>query len=152
MSELEIWESTIPGRVSIAVPGPGGRTKTLSALGNGSRLRIKSEDRVVAEEQVRDPQNNPFRNGMLFQVGGPKVEGSTDALSDDDLKETFALTGDDFEEVVKGLSEVNVRRLKILTKPVDAARSQVEFLDEYIAEQYKIGGDTPTYREMTAAP
>lgn len=152
MSELEIWESTIPGRVTVTVTNSRGNRQDQSVVGNGSRLRITTDDRELVEEQVRDPQNNPFLNGMLYQVGGPtRADSSPDALSDDDLKDVFDMTGDEFANIVAGLSEVNIRRLKSLTGPVDASKSQIEFLDEIIATRFPIGGDTPTYREMQGA-
>lgn len=152
MSDLEIWESAIPGRVSVTVTNSRGNPQTASVMGKGNRLRISASDREVAEEQIRDPQNNPFRNGMLYQVGGPAGEASADALSDDDLAAVFEMTGDEFANVINSLSEVNVRRLKNLTGPIDASRSQVEMLDQVIAERFPVGGDTPSYREMQGAP
>lgn len=150
MNEQEIWETTVPGRVTVSVTNSRGRPQDLSVVGAGQRLRISPGDRELVEEGIRDQQNNPFRNGVLYQVGGPKASepASPDALSDDDLKAAFDATGSDFESIVEALSEVNIRRLKQLTGPVDASRSQIEFLDKIIAERYPVGGDTPTYREM----
>lgn len=151
MSEQqEIWETTVPGRVTVTITNSRGRPQDLSVVGAGQRLRITATDRELVEESIRDRQNNPFRNGTLYQVGGPKAiePASPDALSDEDLRLTFESTGAEFESIVEALSEVNVRRLKVLTGPVDASRSQIEFLDKIIAERYPVGGDTPTYREM----
>lgn len=146
MNQLEIWESTIPGRVSVAITNSRGRPQQQSVIGRGSRIRISAEDRELAEEGIRHAQNNPFRNGMLYHVNGE--ETSADALSDADLKTVFEVSGPEFEATVAELGEVNIRRLRDLTGPVDASRSQVEFLEKLIEERFPVGGDTPTYREM----
>lgn len=163
-AEKEIWESTIPGRVAVLVTDDRGRETTDSVLGKGRRLRITAEDRELNEERVRDPQNNPFRNGMLVRVNrvepaepaGPDAppadKPSDNELTDDDLSGLFELESDDFEAAVKALSEVNVRRLLELAKERDAKASQIGFLGNYIQETWPVGGDTPTYREMQARP
>lgn len=148
--EKEIWESTIEGRVAVEVMNSQGRPQTLSIKGKGSRLRLVGSERTVIEEQVRERQNNPFRNGMLIQVGGPvdpEAEPSADELADEDLAGLFELKGGDFAEAVQALSEVNVRRLKAMVKAHDATSSQVEFIDGYIAQQWPIGADTPSNAE-----
>lgn len=153
--EKEIWESTIPGRISVQVLNSRGRPQEVSILGKGQRLRLTPEERVLVEEQVRDPQNNPFRNGMLVQVGGPapepEVDGSlpdTDqALLDADLGALFELRESDFEDAVRALSEINVRRLNAMVDEQDASKSQIDFLDKYIAETWPIGADTASNAE-----
>lgn len=157
-SEMEIWEVTIPGRVSVTVLNDRGNPQTLSALGpygdrRAGRIRLTTEQRELVEEGNIHPEHNAFRNGMLIQVNAKSTAAAApDQLSDDDLGNLFSLTGSEFEGAVKVLSEVNVRRLKMLTVPHDAAKSQIDFLDEYIAESWPIGGDTPTYREMSRTP
>jgi len=146
----EIWECTIPGRVSMDVSNDRGGTKHISVVGNGKRLRITTIDRERAEEVIREGQNNPFRNGMLVRIDANKGEHvpSTDELSDDDLKVMFDLDNETFEAMVPELSEVNVRRLKALAKAVDARQAQVEFLTTYLEENYAIGGTVPSWEEM----
>jgi len=153
--EKEIWESTIEGRVSVVVLNSRGREQTMSIRGKGARLRLTTEERVLIEEQVRYRQNNPFRNGMLVQVGGPKPAPGEDgqlpdteqALLDSDLKALYDLKDSDFEDAVKSLSEVNVRRLKGMVSEADASKSQIDFLDLYIEQQWPLGGDTPSNAE-----
>lgn len=146
----EIWECTIPGRVSMDVSNDRGGTKHISVIGNGKRLRITTIDRERAEEVIREGQNNPFRNGMLVRIDSNKGEHqpSPDELTDDELKVMFDLDNDTFETMVPELSEVNIRRLKALAKAVDARQAQVEFLTHYMEEHFAIGGTVPSWDEM----
>lgn len=145
----EIWESTIPGRVSLTVENSQGRPQTLSIVGKGSRLRVSEMDRELAEEIVRSKENNPFRNGMLVRVDdGTGHAPSPEELADDDLKAIFDLDQSDFQATVRELGQVNVRRLKAMVTEVDASKSEIEFLDELIQQRWPIGGSMPTYEEM----
>jgi len=145
----EIWESTIPGRVSLTIENSQGRPQTISIVGKGSRLRISQDDRELAEEAVRMVDNNPFRNGMLVRVdkSGNHLP-SPEELSDDDLKAIFDLEQADFRATVDQLGQVNVRRLKAMVVEVDASKSEIEYLDEVIQTRWPIGGSMPTYDEM----
>lgn len=147
----EIWELCVEGRVSLTVTNSQGRPTQISERGKGRRLRLTTEDRLLAQEQVRVGQNDPFTNGMLVRV---KAHGDAapDELSDDELTEIFQLSGSDFENVVRDLSEVNIRRIKAMCGPVDASTSQVKFVEDLIEERFAIGGTTPTYEDMMRDP
>jgi len=145
----EIWELTIPGRVTLEVPNPRGRPQTITALGKGQRLRISTYDREIVEEGVRVMDNNPFRNGMLVRVDKSAEHApSNEELSDADLQAIFELGQDDFRATVTELGEVNVRRLKAMVGEVDASKSEIEFIDELIADRWPLGGSMPSYDEM----
>lgn len=159
----EIWESTVPGRISVTVTDERGRETTESVLGKGKRLRLRALDRQINEERIRDEQNNPFTNGMLICINRPTVAAgdgepevpvgaSDNELSDDDLAGLFDLDVVDFEPAVQSLTEVNVRRLKMLAVERDAKASQIGFINDYIQEKWPVGKDTPTYREITGRP
>lgn len=151
----EIWESNIPGRVFVEIVNHNGRPQSISCVGKGSRLRVKTADRQIAEENIRLPQNNPFRNGMLTRVdsNAGALEGDqSNALTDEALFELFALPPADFVLALDQLTELNIRRLKEAAIPQDATASQVEAIQSVLNEKWPIGGDTPTYREMTADP
>lgn len=156
-NEVEIWELTIPGRVSVFTIDKRGNEVPLSAKGRGSRLRLTTEDRLLNEERCRRPELDPFSNGMLVRVGDSEAalaEG-TQRITDDELKVYFEVTGEDFENIVRDLTEVNIRRLKAMTTPdengkaeYDASASQIQFLDELIAERYAVGGTVPSWEQM----
>ena len=147
--QREIWESTIPGRVTLQVTNEKGRPLTITTRGKGQRLRIAPEDREIAEESVRQVEHNPFRNGMLVRVDKSASHSpSADELTDPELQAIFELEPADFRATVSELGEVNIRRLKAMTVEADASKSEMEFIDELIAERYPIGGSMPTYDEM----
>ena len=151
----EIWESCVKGRVWVEVTDHRGAPKVVSAVGVGSRVRITTHDRQRNQEAIRNEQDDPFINGMLRRVD----EGASDdeytksdqTHSDDDLKGVFELEQAAFEEYVKELNEINVRRMKEMA-PVHASVLQDKFLTEQLETRWPIGGDTPTYREMTGTP
>lgn len=151
--QMETWELTLPGRVHVNTTNHLGREKDVSAVGKGGRLRLSALDRELNEEQIRVPSMNPFRNGMLVQVGGPKLEGDVrkEAVPDSDLLEFFAVRDEeDFKELISEVGEVNLRRLQMMAEDpaVDVTVTQKRAIEELIVERYPIGGDTPTYREM----
>lgn len=153
-ADEEIWECTIPGRISMSVANQRGGMRTLTVKGKGQILRITTMDRELAEEVVRDPANDPFRNGALVRVDGRKGshQPSNDELSDADLTDMFSLEQDDFTNIVPTLSELNIRRLREMAPTVNARHAQVEFLKEYVEEHFAIGGPMPSYTEMQAQP
>lgn len=145
----EIWEITVPGRVSINVHLPGGIVRNISRKGEGQRLRLSTYDRKVAQESVRDPNNDAFANGMLVRVdlAGAKVNKSPNELDDQALAQVFALDDDDFAATLDTLTEVNVRRLKTMCRKAKATTAQAEAIEETISSKWSIGGDTKSNRE-----
>lgn len=147
----EIWESCVRGRTWVEITDHRGAPKNISVVGVGSRLRITTIDRIRNQEVVRDPQGDPFLNGMLMRVDSDqKQDPTTDSSqvhSDDDLKMVFTLEEDAFTVYVDELNELNVRRLKEMA-PAHASVAQDKFLTELLLRKWPIGGDTPTYREM----
>lgn len=148
-TKLEIWEMTLPGRVTMTVTNSRGRPQEISAMGKGQRLRMTTEDRQIAEEGIRSLDNNPFRNGMLVRIDDAKDHvPAPDELSDEELAGIFQLDQDDFQNTVTALGEVNIRRLKSMFAEVDASKSEIDFVNNLIEERYAIGGSMPTYDEM----
>lgn len=151
----EIWELMIDGRVSVEKTNHMGHPSTVSAKGKGQRIRLSTRDRLLAQERIRDPKNDPFTNGMMVRIDSAAQEEpqSDQALTDEDLVSVFLLADEnDFKEVVTSMTEVNVRRLKDLASNAKATLTQVAFIDDLIREKWPIGGDTPTYREMMSLP
>lgn len=150
----EIWELTVPGRIHVEVTNHRGRPQDLSVEGVGSRLRLTTTDREIAQERIRDIDLDPFTNGTLMRIdSAARAENrARDELADSDLEEVFNLTGGEFEGIVRELSETNVRRMHAMAVKVDATASQSGFLKKLLDERYPIGGTTPTYEEMMRAP
>lgn len=148
----EIWELNVPGRVHVEVTNHLGHPTNRTVAGKGSRLRISTMDRELAEEQIRNAEHNPFRNGMLMPVGG-SADRDAAQLSDEDLASLFTDAKDkEFDEILSGLSEVNVRRMAAMAQPVDASLSQSAMIKEQIENRWPIGGTTPTWEEMQQKP
>lgn len=147
----EIWESCVKGRVWVEVTDYRGAPKVVSVVGVGSRLRITTGDRQRNQEALRNPQDDPFINGMMRRIDGPaesdEYTTSAQTHSEEDLQGVFALEQAAFEEYVAELNELNVRRMKEMA-PTYASVLQDKFLTDQIATRWPIGGDTPTYREM----
>lgn len=151
----EIWETTTDGTVWVMTTDDRGKDKPVSVGGKvGQRLRIKSLDREICQDTVLDDASDPFTNGLLKRVDADQNTdertASQQALSTEELMAIFEKTGNAFQSSVRRLNELNVRRLREAADALDAKASQLSFLDEHIATNYKGGGDTPTYREMQA--
>lgn len=151
----EMWELTVPGRVFVEVTNHLGRPKTLTVVGRGSRLRISTFDRELAEERIRSDANNPFRNGMLVRTdSGASEPESPEAIGDGDLKALFGYSDDEFKALLGDMGEVNVRRLKDLAADpeVGATVSQQAIISDTLAERFPIGGTVPSYDELMRNP
>jgi hypothetical protein len=149
----EIWETLVPGRIWVTTTDDRGKTKDTSVGPQvGSRLRIKSLDREVAQDSILDDASDPFTNGFLKRVDADQnldeLTASEQALTTEELVELFSKTGNAFQAGVRRLNELNVRRLREMAEALDAKASQISFLDSHIEENYRGGGDTPTYREL----
>ena len=153
----EIWETTISGRVWVETTNEKGAPRMVSVGGReGARLRITTEDREIAQERIINRDLDPFVNGSLVRVDADQQNDertkSVDALSTEQLIQVFSKTGKAFQTKVDGLGELTVRRMMDIAEQVDATNSQINYLRKSIEERWPIGGDTPTYREMQAAP
>lgn len=149
----EIWETTTDGLVWVSVMDDRGRVSEKSFGGKaGTKLRIKTTDRLVNEDAVYGP--SVFENGMLV-----RIDQAADQLPESMREQTFTTeelaagftkNGMAFRSFVDKLNELNTRRMRTMCEAVDASQSQLNYLDGVIREKYKIEGDTPTYREMQA--
>ena len=149
----EVWETTVAGRIWVKVTDDRGRTKDVSVGPKaGSRLRIKTDDREVIQDAILEDKSDPFTNGLLKRVDADQNENpdtaSEQAFTTEELAGFFEKTGNAFQAAVKKLNETNVRRLREMAEALDAKASQISFLDEHIEAHYRVGGDTPTYREL----
>lgn len=151
----EIWETTTEGRVWVTSTDDRGKERAVAVGGKvGQRLRIASLDREICQDRILDDTSDPFVNGLLKRIdadqNADERTASQQALSTEELMSIFDKTGNAFQSAVRKLNELNVRRLREAADALDAKASQLAFLDEHLATNYKGGGDTPTYREMQA--
>ena len=144
--DIEVWISQVPGVTSVSVEDVRtGKARSIKVKGTGSVMRIAKEHRELVEERIEDLATSPFRNGRLLLRNGAQLDAQ--AMSNEDLASLFALDMGDFADVVAGLSEVNVRRLKELAVTENAGIQYVEHIKDLIAKKWPIGGDTPSNKE-----
>ena len=154
-NDEEMWVTTTPAMVWVRVSNGRDGTIDRSVGGRvGAVLRLRTQDRQLAQEVIYNKDSDPFVNGLLKRHD---VDQNTDpdtrseqALSDEELEKVFKKTGDRFAAVLKTLNEVNVRRLKEKAETVAdlASASQAKAIDDMIAEKFRKGGNTAAYRDM----
>lgn len=153
----EIWETTTPGKVWILVTDDRGKEKSIKVGGaSGQRLRVKSLDREINQDAILGDESDPFTNGLLRRIDADQqldpATQSDQVLDTEQLMEIFALTGAEFNDAVSKLNELNTRRLAEMAEAVDATASQIAFLRETVATNFRQEGDTATWRELNAGP
>ena len=145
----EMWETTTPGTVWVPVIDTRGREKEVKVGGRvGARLRIETEDRIIAEERLLNPENSPFRNGLLVRIDARRGDHADPALDQgqeittQELMAAFAKSGNAFHAYVDKLNEINVRRMHEMAPMVDASVAQASYLADKVAA-YRPSGEGP---------
>lgn len=152
----EVWETTTPGTVWVPVVDTRGREKEVKVGGKvGARLRLQTEDRILAEERLLNPENSPFRNGLLVRIDarrGDHADPDLDQgqeISTEELMAAFAKSGNAFHAFVDKLNEINVRRMHEMSEAVDASVAQATYLAQRVAAYRPQGeGPQPSVVEM----
>lgn len=147
----EVWTNQTDSAVWVEVTDHKGAPRSRSVSGKGQILRITADDRLLCQEKVLDPRNDPFVNGTLLrkdmEQGSNPQTRSANALSDADLAAAFELDDADFEDFLRETSEVNARRLKVMIPVVNAGARHVDILNRMLEELYAVGGTTPSNEE-----
>lgn len=174
----EVWETTTDATIWLTTTFHRGNVQQEKATqfggAKGSRVRIKTMDRLTAQEMSED---SAFDNGLLRRLDVPRTssltsppapdsdepnapearaeDGGPQALTDEELTEIFGTNLNTFKARVNRMNELNVRRMKALITPnesgeraVDPRATEIAYLDAIIEEKYKAGGDTPTNAEL----
>jgi len=147
----EVWTNQTDSSVWVEVTDHKGAPRSRSVSGKGMILRITADDRLLAQEKVLDPRNDPFVNGMLLrkdaeQDSNPQTR-SPNALSDGELAAAFELDDGDFEDFIRETTEVNARRLKAMVNDINAGARHVDILTRVIEDLYAVGGTTQANEE-----
>lgn len=145
----EVWEMCTGGAVWVTLTKDKirGTTKEQSVKGRGSRLRISTEDRELAQERVREEKNDPFTNGTLIRIDADQqvdeMTASTSALSDEQLLGLLSKKqGAVFKKALEELSEISYRRLRTLLKDNgEVTATQQKALQEVYDEKYNPNKD-----------
>lgn len=151
----EVWEMQTNGKVYVTVTDHRNQPVQRMVTGRGSRLRISTEDRLRAQEQIRDVANDVFVNGKLVRIDADQSADATtaseSARSDAELMLIFTLDFEDFTAEVDKLSEVAVRRLVELVPTADPSQARVQHITNVVAQRFAVGHATPTWEEMQRA-
>ncbi len=152
----EVWELTTGGAVWVKVLDSKGVERDKSVKGRGSRLRLSTADRQIAQERIRKAKNDPFTNGTLILLAGDEEAreetASPSALTDEELLGLLAKKQSaPFKKSLEELSEVAYRRLRALLKDNDDVTAlQQKALQEVYDANYNPnkdwvdpGGDGP---------
>lgn len=144
---METWEITTEGRVWLQVTTftrhgqPQDKDVSLGPKKPGQKLKISQADRERNQENVADPQFDPFRNGLLVRVDADQqsnpMTASTDAVTTVDLMAIYELKGSEFMAAVEALGQVPIRRLQEMSEAVDATTSQVAMIEQVIEERWR---------------
>lgn len=155
----EVWVNTLGGRLWYTIWDVNNRPQVRHARA-GQRFRLSTDDREMNSSQISDPALDPFLNGNAKRVDEraadevPEDYQADQALEDKDLMLLLAKSGNAFQSAVKKLNEKNARRLKDIVEAQDstATVSQLNFVQTFVAETYKHGGQTSTGKELMADP
>lgn len=154
---MEVWQMQIPGTIILNVLKPnrlGQQVAERLVIGPnqvGFQFHLAPSDRDENQRAVRDPNGDPFRNGMLVRVDKDQQQdpntASKDALSDEELMDICDMRQAEFEAAVSNLGEVSVRRTLAIATQLDVSHKKVSFLEEHIRERFAVGGPQPSLSE-----
>jgi hypothetical protein len=142
----EIWEMCTNGRVWVecTVDKSRGTTKIKNVQGKGSRLRILTEDRKLAQERVREKRHDPFTNGLMVRVDSDQqVEEDTaspSAVSDKELRKIFTYKQQArFISALEDLTEISLRRLwSLVEEDENVSNSQKNQVSELLQSKFGV--------------
>lgn len=155
----EVWVNTLGGRLWYTVTDAKGKERTVHARPD-QQFRISTDDRELNSSNHADPKNDPFLNGRAKRVDEraeeelPEEYDAEQALTDKDLLLLLAKNGMAFQSAVKKLDERNARRLKALVEADDTTATvpQLNFVTQWVADQFRHGGQTSTGKELLSDP
>ncbi len=171
----EQWETTTSSITWIRVTAANGEVRQVKVGGRkGARFKISFEDRVANQDEVVEPQHDPFTNGLLYRLKGSEPvhppqqaqDYSIDALdtprpeaeqmmSFAELRGLLEKHGNAFRAQVAKLNETNLRRLDEIAKELPEAQqptvAQKSAMDELL-RAHRPGGTQPSYADFMRGP
>lgn len=146
----ETWEVRVDGTIYLNVLKAtrfGAVVEEQLKLGprrKGHRFEISPDDRRDNQRRIIDPEQDPFRNGMLMRVDGNQQDipetKSEAVLSSEEELEILDLPEAEFRDRIASLPELPVRNIRSVAEAAGASHSKVTWLDEHIAERFMPGG------------
>lgn len=139
--EIELWESTIPGRIYITRLDSRGNDQSIPVPGHG-RLRIRRRDRVMNQERVLDTDSDVFSNGKLRRVGegydaSPEQQLERHEYTRAAFQHVIQLDDATFRTVVDEMEERGVRLLKDSLTELGGTMTQAEYVQNVIVAKFQ---------------
>jgi hypothetical protein len=155
VAEIETWQSVVEATTWLKVTKHDGSEREISLSRKGQKVHITDEDRQRMQELLVDDSFDPFKNGVLIQLGkdgAPIDAGSSNGQSDEWLiSEALSLRGDELKLRLEDFGEVVLRRLLELSEQADMPNSVVTAVREIVQRRYSVGKESKVYAEMQAA-
>lgn len=135
----EIWEAVSASTVWVTVVDGRGRdiSRPVGGPGNPVRIRISARDRQYNQDM--NPEGNPFDTGWLRRVdGGHKDDEGQPGKTDAQLLGLLQ-HAEDLEELLMAESELNVRRLRNLSRGEAAdsvSMSQAQIIERVVTTRW----------------
>lgn len=119
----ETWENIATSQNAIVRLDARGEERQEVISGRRSFM-LTTEERIITENKVLDPKNNPFKNGDFRPVIVPDsvtVETNPNALSDEEIVQVFSVGDAAWPKVLETLDSVaTLRRMLDLAEDQDA--------------------------------
>lgn len=146
---VETWEIQVPSTCRILkVNRRTGLYEQVRVSGTkGPKvIQITRDERLYNQERI-DPEMakfDPFQNGTLARREGDQLVG----ITKEDLEEMLQVLGDDFDDLVKTITnELTARRLLDMAMKV-GRMDQVNSLRDHIDDNWRVGGTQPSVGDM----
>lgn len=109
---VETWENIATYQNVIIKLSPRGDEKQEVITGR-REFFITTQERIITEDKIRDPKNNPFRNGAFRPVKIPDdltIEQNPNALSDEQIDQILASSDVAFEQWLETIDSIATLR------------------------------------------
>lgn len=100
---VETWENVAPG-INYIVRLNSRGDEVPEPVEGRREFKIRSVERILTEDKVLDPANDPFKNGAFRPVLVPddiNIDSNPNALSDDDIFALFKASDIAWQEYMK---------------------------------------------------
>lgn len=134
---VESWEHISPQQWGIIRLDPRGDEKPEIITGRRT-FRITTEERIITEDRIKEPKNDPFLNGSFRPIVVPDsvtIETNPNALSDDEVLKILASSDFVFSEWMDTIDSVaTLRRLMEMAEDADVSVKRFRVLERRLEE------------------
>jgi hypothetical protein len=129
---VEEWESVSEAQNYVIREDRRGDEVSVHVSGH-TRFKITTYERVLTQDKIRDPQDDPFKNGQFRPIMVPEsisVATNPNALSDDDIKRIFVASEVAWTEYMAVVdSPATLRRMIQLAEDTDLSLKRYRELE-----------------------